>query len=318
MIVSLEQIITMIQMFSYRSPYEKPFVDACAVSVKLDPDDVDTLMYKIYEGKVPDIWLIEHPRCGRTWLLSMLGKSLCDALGIDDSLFNSEPRVLMCALHFLKQCPVKVLEYDHDETDTDLSYSDLYKRDQRFLCGGKVHLMDQEGDLQIKKQEVIFMVRDIRDVLVSWFYARKLTDDIGAFIRDDRYGLRKILSFWNLWYERKDRVKEFHLFSYEDLHDRTGLMLAELLRILGVPHTPRSILDAVEFASFKNMQKMEKEGKWSSWQIKDHVREGRIGGHKDHLNKEQIDWIDRTVDYVGCPFAGTAYKEDWRERLHYG
>jgi hypothetical protein len=168
-----------------------------------------------------------------------------------------------------------------------------------------------------KKKKVIFLVRDIRDVLVSHYF--QATKRVGSFnwsmsdfISHDKYGAMKIITFYNIWYENMCKPKDFLLVRYECIHNWAEEILSSVLSFLGLDYIEEDIIKtSVEFAHFNNLKNLEKEDYFQSDKIgpadtQDNesykVRKGVIGGYKSYLSKADIDHIDELVIRFGCPF----------------
>jgi len=160
-----------------------------------------------------DVWsvscfIIEYPKCGRTWLRLMLGRAIALRFGLGDEVNLLEVEE-MASLH--KDIPrVKIT---HDDTVPPKKASELERDKQCY-----------------KNKKVIFLVRDPRDIMVSQYfqmtkrqyeYDWQYHSDISSFIRDERYGVDTLLHFMNIWYENKSVPSDFLLVRYEDMKTDT-------------------------------------------------------------------------------------------------
>lgn len=73
------------------------------------------------------------------------------------------------------------------------------------------------------------------------------------------------------------------------------------------------IENAVNFGKFDNLKKMEGKKEFSETIMqpgdeKDSesykVRKGKVGGYVDYLSQEDIDYMDKVIAEMGCPFYG--------------
>jgi hypothetical protein len=151
-----------------------------------------------------------------------------------------------------------------------------------------------------------YLIRDPRDTAVSGYfhYTKRLGRDfadINAFVCDGRLGVEKITRFHLMIYDYLDAGHEGHLCAYEHFHERTVEEFSALASyFLGHPLDEKVARDAVEFASFSNMQKMERTGELaddlgSRMRPADKndlesfkTRKGKVGGFAEHLNAETI------------------------------
>ena len=116
-------------------------------------------------------------------------------------------------------------------------------------------------------KRVVLLVRDPRDVLVSYYFqytrrgAKERANDaqfdgtISDFIRQDIGALKSIVAFYNIWVCNRTVPKSFHLLRYEALHHEPANELRTLIDFLGLPDFGASARDdAIKFAKFENME----------------------------------------------------------------
>ena len=77
--------------------------------------------------------------------------------------------------------------------------------------------------------------------------------------------------------------------------------LTKLLEYFEIPIDSHMVKEAAEFASFGNMKKMESQRKFKNKRIEPYdpsnlnsvkVRKGRVGGHKQDLSQEDLQWVN--------------------------
>jgi hypothetical protein len=207
--------------------------------------------------------------------------------------------------------------------------------------------------IRLENERVLFISREIKDTIVSSYFQftkRTFNDDgkpyysgsIEDFVYDERFGVKKIIAFWNNWHERESNVKSFMRVTYEELHKDPVGMLTKMCEFVDLDVGEENVKAVVNATSFENMKKAEREGR-QRWQgtSKDYkheeegvirervsherashidpndndcfkVRKGKVGGYVDYLNDKEIDYIDNLVKDVGCPYAGTPYNTNWK------
>ncbi len=164
---------------------------------------------------------------------------------------------------------------------------------------------------------MILLTRNIKDVLVSCYFQAtkrigKYNGNISEFIRSDRYGARKIITFYNTWYENRGVPKEFLHLKYEDMHNKPEEVLSQTMRFLGLHQVEEDLVrNAIQFASFGNMKVMEKEFIFKQRSMRPanasddesfKVRKGVVGGYAFYLSPDDIDFIDKVKLEMGYPF----------------
>jgi len=236
-----------------------------------------------------DIFFVEHPKCGRTWIRFMLLKAY--------SLLSGERKDKQALENVLRRENLPSIGFTHQ----GLQGKSSFKR------------MKDIG----KKKPVIFMIRDPRDVIVSFQYQIDHRQSTSEFIRCEIFGISRLLRYFQVWdKEIKTSDREINVIRYEDFHSDTKKHLRELLEwIRKVTKTQFDISDdlidtCVEYASFENMHKMEKERVYEKWgalrpgNIDDpntfKTRRGKVGGYKSSLSFEDIEYCNQQMAEHRC------------------
>jgi hypothetical protein len=239
---------------------------------------------------------ISYPKCGRTWLRSLIGKYLADSFGLpEERILDTE--------WVTAEAGLAPLSFSHD--GSQMSVGTPYQL-----------LSEVMGDYSGAR--VLFMARDIRDTLVSAYFQatrriRVFEGEIGDFLRSDRYGAQKILTFYQQWQLRRDHPAEFLLVRYEDLHSDPRDTVQKVLEFLGIKQVRMDLLErSIEFCSFQNLRKAEKQNKFGNKilapkELADaesyKVRKGKVGNYSEYLQAAEIQHIDELADSFGNPFG---------------
>jgi hypothetical protein len=249
----------------------------------------------IARGATVSTYVVSWPKTGRTWLRVLLGRALLEASGA------SERDVLdTYALSRRAGC------------DTVM-----------FTHGGPFHLFDaghyenlRFNDRRFRGKNVVFLTRDIRDTLVSsYFQESKRTGvfrgELDEFVRNPELGARKIVGFYNLWFENRHRPRAFLPITYEALHATPSGELARLLEFIGLRELDDAVLErAVEYANFGNMRRLETSRAFSDSMLlparpddgeSRKVRRGKVGGYVDYLDETTLEYIEQVVTELGVP-----------------
>jgi hypothetical protein len=131
------------------------------------------------------------------------------------------------------------------------------------------------------------------------------------FIRCDNYGIRKIVMFNRIWHAARQVPEAFLPVRYEDLHVAPREVLRCVLEFMGIAPTDDGLLNrAIEFASFHNMRRMEREGQLQSRKLRPgrpddeesfKVRRGKVGGFVDYLDSDDRDFVGRVIRELDGP-----------------
>ena len=164
---------------------------------------------------------------------------------------------------------------------------------------------------------MLLLGRDVRDNLVSaYFQATRRIDvwhgPIAPFLRDDRYGVDKLLAFYGIWAAQRHVPSAFMFIRYEELHADTAGTLARVLPFFGISAGPDAIAAAVDYCRFDNLKRGEAEQRFRGSALVPgregdpeafKVRRGKVGGYVDYLSADDIDYIDAAIADRGSEFT---------------
>jgi hypothetical protein len=241
-----------------------------------------------------EVIFVCFPKCGSTWLEVILTQYLVRRYGVTAEGIRDLHRVS----HKLPN--VKVTTRTHDD-DPHLKTVDRFETDKSIY----------------KDKGVLLLVRDPRDVVVSYFfeYTKKkehlsageppFLGTVDDFMHHKIGGLRAIIRFYNIWAEKRQVPRDFVMVTYEDLHKDTMGEISRLLRYLDKNPVDETVLaEAVAFGRFDNMRALEEKGTPGlrlnpNVQLSDtegyKVRKGKVGGYSDYLSPASTAEADRIV-----------------------
>ncbi|HEX8738718.1 MAG TPA: sulfotransferase domain-containing protein [Casimicrobiaceae bacterium] len=241
------------------------------------------------------VYALSYPKAGRTWLRALIGKLLADRLEAPEGRILDTEWLAGAA-------GAPPIHFDHDGSAMmhGVRWQDL-PRDKRRYAGARVVLIG----------------RDVRDNLVSAYFqaTRRIhvwTDAMSPFLRDERYGVDKLLAFYRIWSEHRSVPAAFMFVRYEDLHADAAGTLARVLAFIGIEASDRAIASAVEYCRFDNLRRVEAAGRFSDAALVPgnagdpesfKVRRGKIGGYRDYLSPGDIAFIDAAIAARGCEFT---------------
>jgi len=236
------------------------------------------------EVRPDDVFLVSYPRSGNTWIRFLIG-NLIDP---DDpvTFANLEWRIPSIYTY-----PNRVL-----------------RRLPRVLKSHEI--------FDPRYPRVIYLVRDPRDVAVSFYHfnikMRRFGDDLTAdefvdrFIKArivadvNRYGCWEdhVLSWLRTRGGRRER-KDFCLVRYEDILKDPIAELKKVAALLGIEPSGERLTRTIELSSAKNMRELERKqaGQWvltrNTRPDKPFIREARAGAWKGSLSEVSVRKIEQ-------------------------
>ncbi|MFP4145022.1 MAG: sulfotransferase domain-containing protein [Phycisphaeraceae bacterium] len=216
-----------------------------------------------------DVYLVSYPRSGNTWVRFLLGNYLSGN-----------------ACRFTN-CDSFVPDIHFDRAACD-------QAPRPRVMKSHMPFVPQYG-------RVIYLVRDVRDVAVSYYHFQRkygaIPSDLPlADFLHERFNAGKAdgMGLWTdhveSWLDRGPR--QFQLHRYEDLRRDPVGGLTKMIRFVGLECDPARIEAAVQAASFDSMKKIEKQDhdKFRGLAQTDasvpFVRSGRTGGRDPLLTDE--------------------------------
>lgn len=267
------------------------------------PANILVVAARILRGAArrPQQFGMSYPKSGRTWLRAMMGHVLCGRTGLSHAqLLNTRRLTAAAGLPVLKWHHGGGTLKAHGDRHDTLSF------DHRMFDG----------------RNVLFMIRDPRDTLVSAFFqaSRRIgsfAGDIATFVRSSERGIHKWIAYHNMWHENVRCLGAFRVVTYESLHAEPVPVLRNALAAIGLEDaTDAELQAAVEFARFDNLKRIEAGARVSGGQLRPRdesdpdsfkVRKGRVGGYKQALAADDIAFIEEALAATPCPLYQAHY-----------
>ncbi|MDB9315955.1 sulfotransferase domain-containing protein [Spirulina sp. CS-785/01] len=243
------------------------------------------------EREKAEYLLISTTNCGRTWLRLLIGR---------------------------------VLQNHYQIAAPDLNLSDLYSFSENNPYIPKIKANHERYNLSnnYKNKKVILLVRDPRDALVSRYMQfeknRDKYSNLSDYIQNAPTLKNDYIKPYNSFAEYQKNSENLTFIRYEDLRQDTAKELKKVITFLGLSTSDEIINEAVEYASFQNMRKIEIQGseevRNGVLQMKTtnnpegyKVRKGKVGGYRDYLDADAIEFLEATINQELDPIYGYNY-----------
>jgi hypothetical protein len=239
-------------------------------------------------AEVADVVALSVPKSGRTWVRFFLGKYIEKLYGADFSLdfipdesWDEKRRGL----------PVPTIDFSHNFFDFFQESDDLPR------------LIDSDI---IARKRLVLLVRDPRDVAVSYFHHKRdkeklFTGGLDDFVHSDIYGIERQSRFVLMMLDMfETHAGPKHFLTYEDLHRDTRKTFRDCLDFIFLSEIDEEAYAyALEESRFDNMRRNEIEasksatgfhrlatpdwsGDWNALK----VRAGKVSGYRSEMSEK--------------------------------
>ncbi len=256
-------------------------------------------------------FFVSYPKCGRNWFRYGMTKALEAHFGI------SMKFTITTIHHICSKVGIDPIFFNHDQAEWGPfrdSYNCLPEIERRGMIPDWTGMTFSQQSYE--NSNVIFMIRSPLDILVSSYLELSKVSKIykgsmSEFIQDPHFGIKKILNFYKLWDQNKEKTKDFLLLRYEEMHKNFFEVMKKACSFLDLADVQdHSIKQACELTTLKNMKKAysamseEKESDPDAQKI----RRGKIDGYTDYLSSHDILYVYKMIEEIGCPFYEFHYE----------
>lgn len=234
-----------------------------------------------------DVFIISFPKCGRTWLTMILARIFQKEYNLPEGYVTNIESISDKLLSIPK---IRVFHEDNPQNKKSI---ELLKDKTSY-----------------KNNKIILLIRDPRDVIVSWYFHEKnrkkrYNGKLNDFLFKGFGDFNTIIKYYNIWSENMTKLKNILILRYEDLTNDSLNQIKRVLEFMNIKNiSNEKILESLEFSKFDNMQKMESDNKFNVNRLKPgdkkdmdsfKIRKGKIGGYKDYLNTEEIQILNKKM-----------------------
>jgi hypothetical protein len=242
-----------------------------------------------------DVVVISISKSGRTWLRVFINKYLSLKYGVPFGLGDLSKH----------DSRVPSVVYTHEiwshRTDTTLS---------EFVKGTFIL-----PDRLLFRKKILLLFRNPRDLIVSLYFeatkrSRRTRDNLDCslseFIRHGKFGITNIVKVMNHWRKRFMGHPKIKWLSYESMKANSRGEFIDVLKFIGIENVDDELVkEAMEYSSFDNMKKMEKNGNFNKNLLKPtdpsdsntyKVREGKVGSYINYFGEEDLRYLDGEIN----------------------
>lgn len=183
-----------------------------------------------------DLFIVEFPKSGITWLSTLLINSCSHSKGLDirATMFNTEQYVGDAHIGY--------------EVEKNLVFSDI-------------RVIKTHEPYRSSYRHVIYLIRNPYSVMESYYRFcinnNLFYGEISDFIRSKAFGIENWVKHVESWLLRPQRQLKLHLISYENLISCPEVELSNLFTNLGWVLPKESVHLAIKNSSFDQMKKLD-------------------------------------------------------------
>ena len=226
-----------------------------------------------------DIFIVSYPKSGNTWMRFLIG----------NLLFQEEPTTF---------------------SNVEIKIPNIYRNSNRKLLKiSQPRILKSHEYFDPRYRKVIYIVRDPRDIAVSYYYhclkfrIIKKHQNMEWFINQFLRGRIDNFGSWEKnvgsWLGARKEDPDFLLLRYEDIISDTAEALKKIAIHLGLNIKDETLFRAIELSSFDRMKRLEKK-QANEWKpIKNSnkdfgfVRKAQCGGWIKELHREESKKIEK-------------------------
>lgn len=236
------------------------------------------------DHKLEDIFLVSFPKSGNTWLRFLVANAI-------KVKFKIDRQVNFFSIH---------------DIIPDIQLSRNICNQGPFGQQNIPRIIKSHSSYNPYYHRVIFLVRDPRDALISYYYFLKNYEkvpsdwDLSQFVRSSKYGAQAWATHTESWCFTKNSSQNIQLLSYEELLSDPHEQLRRVMNLIGFSLTGSELDEAVMLSSKENMKQSEWQHK-STYSVKTQktafVRQGKATGGKE-LSDEDRQYVEEVTRLI--------------------
>lgn len=243
-----------------------------------------------YQWNLSDIYLTSYPKSGNTYLSLLIANILKQIKGLN---YRIDYFTLHEIIPDIQVNPERIKELDPPR---------IIKTHEEFRTWDKRISVNGKG---FRYPRVVYIVRDGRDVIVSYYhhvkniygYKGKFKD----FLNDKNIKLGEWGPHVREWVIENNTLDKRNILivKYEDLRSNTNFTLNNVLNFIGIEISEEIVNKAIELSNLKRMQSIEKRygapEKYANPSFT-FARKGMRGGVEVELRNALIEYYEANVE----------------------
>ncbi len=216
-----------------------------------------------------DVFLISYPRSGNTWVRFMLANLL-------------KPDSETIDFHNI-----------HDYIPEEGRNNDIINT----LSSPRI--IKTHSTYKANYSRVIYLVRDGRDVYVSYYHYRlkKLPEgcSFSEFLRMEDHSPSLWGDHVESWLNHQEQLSGILIVHYENLLSNPNAELKRMVDFIGIQATEEEIIQAVHASRFDNMRKIDqtKGRKYNLTGTDEFIRKGIKGDWQEQFTRDDIEFFNK-------------------------
>src|ERR687892_1020072 len=226
--------------------------------------------------KPDDVVIVSYPKSGSTWLRFIMANLL-------DNMFSGPHQ----EIDFLRMQLI-VPEISLDACRNGVNFGAL----------PSPRIMRSHGLYNPRFPKIVYILRDPRDALVSYYYHfKKFHNFNGTLLEFLQSDIRKVE--WdqhvNSWIFQNQSLNNLCIIRYEDMLSNASVEVEKVVHFAGLGFTPADIHRAVEKSDFNQLRKLEqRKGLGYVDEQERHIRfirEGKRGGWQEKFGRAEMAYV---------------------------
>jgi len=251
-----------------------------------------------------DVMLAAYPKTGITWMTGVLAHTFND--GEVEKTFDKGAM----------EEQIKFLEFAMPRQPPMLQQIAAAPAPRPY----KTHLFPNLLKRQVEddKCQVIVMLRNPKDTIVSYFHFYRMNKMMGSFDRDfhdffklfqaDRLVNGNIFQWYKAWWEKR-HLDNVHFIRYEDMKKDAAGIIRQVVKICGKDLPDEKIDNIVKATSMKSMKENPKtnfhDAPVFDYKISHFYRKGEVGDWHNYFTEEESKYVDEMCDKYLTPIGLT-------------